>query len=133
MHSSKLWLWAPVIVWCAIIFTLSSFSQLPGPPSGITDKHEHFVTYAILAALTLRALAGGRLSGVTLITALLAAVFAAVYGATDEFHQAFVPGRDSSLGDLVADSLGGLAAAGLILACAIIWRVRTRIPNPADE
>lgn len=133
MTSSKLWLWAPVVLWCAIIFTLSSFSKLPGPPSGITDKHEHFVTYAILAALTLRALAGGRLAGVTVTGALLAALFAMIYGGTDELHQAFVPGRDSSFGDLVADTLGGLMAAGLLLACAIIRRVRTRIPNPADD
>jgi VanZ family protein len=131
--TSRFWLWAPVVLWCAIIFTLSSFSTLPGPPSGITDKHEHFVTYAILAALTLRAIAGGRLAGVTAIGAFLAALFTAFYGVTDELHQAFVPGRDSSVGDFVADSLGGLLAAGLILACAIIRRVRTRIPNPADD
>lgn len=123
-----LWLWLPVIAWCALIFTLSSFSKLPAPPSGISDKHEHFVTYAILGGLFLRALAAGRWSRVTLGLALLAALCAAAYGATDELHQYFVPGRDCEWGDLLADTLGGLTAAGLILAYAIIRRVR-----PAEE
>jgi VanZ family protein len=123
-----LWLWLPVIAWCALIFTLSSFSKLPAPPSGISDKHEHFVTYAILAVLLLRALVNGRWTGVTLGIALTAALATAAYGATDELHQYFVPGRDCSWGDLLADSLGALTAAGLILAYAIIRRVR-----PAEE
>lgn len=123
-----LWLWLPVIIWCALIFTLSSFSKLPAPPSGISDKHEHFVFYGVLGLLFLRAFAKGQWTRVTLGLALLAALATAAYGATDELHQYFVPGRDCEWGDLIADSLGGLTAAGLILAYAIIRRVR-----PAEE
>jgi VanZ family protein len=121
-------LWLPVIAWCALIFTLSSFSKLPAPPSGISDKHEHFVAYAILGALFLRALAKGRLTGVSMGIALVAVLSTVAYGATDELHQYFVPGRDCSLGDLLADTAGAFTAAALIFAYAIIRRVR-----PAEE
>jgi MYXO-CTERM domain-containing protein len=44
------------------------------------------------------------------------------YGASDEVHQSFVPGRDSDVLDWRADTIGGAAAAGLLLAWAIIRR-----------
>ncbi len=119
-------LWLPVILVCALIFTLSSFSQLPSPPSGISDKHEHFTIYFLLGLTLVRALAGGRLAGVTLPVALIAILLVTLYGASDEFHQSFVPGRDSSVLDLAADSVGALAAGVLLLAWAIIRRGRMR-------
>jgi VanZ family protein len=119
-------LWLPVILVAALIFTLSSFSQLPSPPSGISDKHEHFAIYFLLGATLVRALARGRLAGVTLPVAIIAALLVTVYGASDEFHQSFVPGRDSSVFDLAADGVGALAAAVLLLAWAIIRRGRMR-------
>ena len=39
---------------------------------------------------------------------LVVGVLALVYGCTDEYHQSFVEGRDSSVLDLVADLTGGL-------------------------
>jgi VanZ family protein len=119
-RSSRVWLWLPAIAVCALIFTLSSFSQLPSPPSGVTDKHEHFTIYFILGLTLVRALAGGRWSGVTFRVVLIAAVLTSLYGVTDEFHQAFVPGRDSSALDWVADTTGGVMAAVATLAWAII-------------
>jgi VanZ family protein len=118
-------LWLPVLAVCALIFTLSSFSQLPSPPSGITDKHEHFAIYFLLGVTFVRALAGGRWAGVTPRVAMVALLFVSLYGASDEFHQGFVPGRDSSVLDWAADSIGALAAAGVLLAWAIIRRART--------
>ncbi len=119
-------LWLPVIVVAALIFTLSSFSQLPSPPSGISDKHEHFTIYFLLGLTLVRALARGRLAGVTLPVAIIAALLVTLYGASDEFHQSFVPGRDSSVFDLAADGVGALGAAVLLLAWAIIRRGRMR-------
>ena len=116
----RLSLWLPVVAVAALIFTLSSFSQLPSPPSGVSDKHEHFTIYFILGLTLVRALAGGRLSGVTFRAVLLAAVLTSLYGISDEFHQSFVPGRDSSVFDWYADTTGAVAAAVLTLAWAII-------------
>jgi VanZ family protein len=120
-------LWLPVIAVCALIFTLSSFSQLPSPPSGVTDKHEHFAIYFLLGLTLVRAFSGGRLSGVTFRVVLVAALLTSFYGITDEYHQSFVPGRDSSMYDWVADTSGGLAAAAGMLTWAIIRLRRARI------
>jgi VanZ family protein len=115
-------LWLPVIFVAGLIFTLSSFSQLPSPPEGVTDKHEHFTIYFLLGLTVVRALAKGRLAGITWRVALLSLLLVSAYGASDEFHQSFVPGRDSDVLDWRADTIGGTAAAGLLLAWAIIRR-----------
>jgi VanZ family protein len=119
-----LWLWLPVALDAALIFYLSSFPVLPSPPGPFTDKHFHFASYAVLAALLVRALAAGRLRNITTRVAIGAILLATFYGVTDEIHQMFVPGRTAALDDLAADALGAVAAAGLLLAWAIIRRQR---------
>jgi VanZ family protein len=80
----------------------------------------HFGEFAILAALlTFGALVAKpanqgvsrriRLSGSYAIPAVVAAsIVAAFYGATDEWHQTYVTGREGSLGDLAYDAVGAL-------------------------
>jgi VanZ family protein len=119
-----LWLWLPVALDAALIFYLSSIPQLPSPPGPFSDKHFHFGSYALLAALLVRALASARIRNVTGRVAIGAFALATLYGVTDEIHQMFVPGRTSALDDLAADALGAAAAAGLLLAWAIIRRQR---------
>jgi VanZ family protein len=108
-----LWLWAPVILQMAVIFGASSLSD-PGPllPPAVSDKAAHALGYALLTFLMIRAIAGGRIEGVTWLRALLAVVLTVLYGASDEFHQRFVPGRTSDLLDLRADAIG--ACAGVL-------------------
>ncbi len=43
----------------------------------------------------------------------LALLIASAYGVSDELHQAFVPGREPSVADWIADSLGGAAGVWL--------------------
>ncbi len=45
-----------------------------------------------------------------------------VYGALDEWHQSFVPGRDPALGDVVADGLGVLVGFGLLSSFFFFFR-----------
>jgi len=45
---------------------------------------------------------------------LFAIILGLAYGATDEFHQSFVPGRTESIWDLFADGMGILLAQALI-------------------
>jgi VanZ family protein len=98
----------------ALIFGISGLSN-PAPlmPSGFSDKGGHFVGYVLLSVLLLRALAGGRISGITWRAALLAILLATLYGISDEVHQSFVPGRTPDLHDVMADALGGCMGAAL--------------------
>ena len=104
----------------AVLFVVQSQSTLPSPPAGLTDKHEHFFFYGILAALALRALANGEWRGIRLGTVAGAILISSLYGVSDEFHQRFVPGRTYEVLDMAADALGSAAAAGLLWAWSII-------------
>jgi VanZ family protein len=119
-----LWLWLPVALDAALIFYLSSIPQLPSPPGPFSDKHFHFASYALFATLLVRALSSARLRNINARIAIVAILLATVYGATDEIHQIFVPGRTAAFDDLAADALGAIAAGGLLLAWAIIRRQR---------
>jgi VanZ family protein len=105
----------------AAIFFLSSQSTLPG--SSLTpDWVQHGVAYAGLALVTLRALVRGRWSLIGATSIVIAWLMVTIYGASDEFHQSFVPGRTPDLRDLVADSAG----AALALAAARAWGIIRR-------
>ncbi len=106
--SAALRLWAPVVLWAAVIFALSSLSDL-GTGLGTWDlvlrKLAHAAEFAVLGGLLLRALRDER--------AALAAGIA--YAISDELHQHFVPGRVGSPFDVAIDSVG--VAIGVLL-----WR-----------
>lgn len=58
---------------------------------------------------------------------LLAALVAALYAASDEFHQLFVPGRAAAVGDVLIDSSGallGVIMAGVVSAIMAAHRRR---------
>lgn len=115
-------LWLPVIAYMAAIFYLSSLSS-PPTPEDVSDKTLHFVAYGGLALVTLRAVAGGRWSGVTWSALVVAWLIAALYGVTDEIHQTFTAGRSPELGDIGADALGAAIATVAAGACGIIRRL----------
>ena len=98
----------------ALIFVVSSLEQPPLPMPEFEwltiDKLYHFIEYAILGALVARALVKARPSVVPArLVWHVAAVFSILYGASDEWHQTFVPGRFATLADWVADVLGSVA------------------------
>jgi VanZ family protein len=103
---------ALALLWAAVIFAVSSSSNpFPFVPRGLLsqDKLIHAVVYGVLGALVRVALGGTRLRpGVALLVALAAA---AIYGASDEFHQMYVPNREASSLDLAADAIGALLGA----------------------
>jgi len=65
------------------------------------DKVAHFLAYALLGLLFRRGLGSCR----------PAFLLAALYGVVDEGHQGFVPGREVSFWDLLADFLGAYLGA----------------------
>jgi VanZ family protein len=98
-------------VYCAFIFALSSVSDVPRFPAGVSDKSAHIVLYSGLGFLVARALSGGR-RVITISLALGTLLFVALFGLSDETHQLFVPHRDFELADLGADLAG--AACGTV-------------------
>jgi VanZ family protein len=108
---SLFWYWGPVVSYAFLIFYLSSQShpeeQLPEfLMKEVSDKVLHLVEYGILAILCYRAFrwAAGPVAARRAV--MLAIVAASVYAATDEVHQLFVPLREASWMDWVADTIG---------------------------
>jgi VanZ family protein len=104
--------WLPALVVMLIIFLFSAqpSSDLPifGWADVIVKKGGHFIGYAILAFLYWRAF---DFRETRVWPAWLLAV---IYAITDEFHQSFVPGRYSSVWDVVIfDNLGALISLWL--------------------
>jgi VanZ family protein len=110
----------------AVIFYLSSQPDpLPELTTAVWDKALHFLEYAGLAVLLVRAFRG---EGMAFRHALLAAVgVASLYAASDETHQIFVEGRDPAVRDWLAGSLGAIGGAGLYAA---VVRFAGRVARP---
>jgi VanZ family protein len=115
----------PSIAYAGLIFYLSNQpSPLPFLTSRFSDKLLHVVEYAAFAVVAtwglshLAALPGA---------ARWAALIGSIYGATDEFHQWFVPHRSADVGDWVADTVGALLGALLAWLLLRRWRARASI------
>lgn len=114
----------PAILCMAIIFKLSSLTteELEGFPH-IWDKLAHFCEYATLAGCYALWWSRAQWSKRQWLRVLIVGVLALAYGCTDEFHQSFVEGRDSSVFDLVADLTGGLVGGSVYaLVCLLLNR-----------
>ncbi len=118
------WAWSPAIVLMVLIFVVSSASDPPALPGGLSDVNAHAVVYAVLGMLVLRGLASGRCLGITGGAAVAAVVVTSFYGLSDEFHQSFVPGRTATARDLVADTVGAFLGVGIVWAWSIVLSVR---------
>jgi VanZ family protein len=135
--------WLIVVVWMAIIFSASSDTAsfqhssrilaplihwiYPSLPEAsvfaivtFLRKCAHFGEYAVLALLVWRAVRKPQRNdtrpwhwGATAMCLLVVVS----YAATDEFHQRFVPSRQSSVVDVLIDS------SGAVLALIFLWAV----------
>ena len=108
-------LWLPVLLWCAIIYYLSSLpslkSDLPNQWDFVFRKIAHIMEYAVLTLLFFRA-SSKNLNYKKAIS--YSALFSITFALTDEYHQLFVFGRGGNLGDVLIDSLGVFLAVFLI-------------------
>jgi VanZ family protein len=125
--------WYAVAFMLAVIFALSSLPNLAEPHRQAIpfDKVAHFSEYTALGftlAGSLRRQASGRWPLVLLL--LAAAALAALYGASDEFHQRFVSGRDPDIHDWFADLSGSMTGALLSAALLPSPLLRRAPPRP---
>ncbi len=149
---------AAAVLWCGFIFYLSSEnSEQSSERSGrvitalcrvmisdfdsYTEEHKqqvisdmsftvrklaHFTAYAVLGALLFQAFCFVRSKRIRSAAAIGGA---AVYAATDEFHQSFIPGRSCELRDILIDTGGAALAVALTLLVMLIIARRKKIKN----
>src|SRR5512139_3747310 len=90
-------LWLPVIVWLGIIFVGSSIGKIPRvgdeTMDGLVHRAAHLLEFAVLGALLVRATSNGK--PVSKREIIITLIVIGLYGASDEFHQRFTPGRSS--------------------------------------
>jgi VanZ family protein len=104
------------------IFYVSSLQQ-PSVPGDLPDVNLHAAAYCGLMLLVVRALTRARLQAVTIGVLAVAWLITVTYGATDEWHQLYVPTRNAELRDWFADAIGAFAAAVALKAWVIIKRL----------
>ena len=118
--------WGPAILLMVVIFLISGTpgSDLPefGGWDTLAKKGGHLIGYAVLGAAYYYAVNSGRIA--TRRHFFLAVFMAAIYALTDEWHQKFVPGRNSSLIDVCIDTAGGLIGAATF--CLVRKGLRSR-------
>lgn len=117
----------PVCAYAGLIFYLSSQphpeDDLPSFVLSFSDKALHAVEYAALGGLCYRALRWGTNGSWGNMALPLAVLVASLYGMSDEIHQSFVPFRDSSWLDWVADTIGAAVGAAVMSRLDSLWPV----------
>lgn len=116
--------WGPAAVWAAVLFFLGSLPGGAGASFPGSDKLGHLAIYAVLGAALARGWRRAPSSPPHLVLILLGVA----YGLLDEVHQAYVPGRDPSGWDVLADTVG--VALGYVL---LLTYERRAGSGPADE
>ena len=115
-----LYYWAPVLIYCFLIFLQSSFPAVEGlPEQQHAEKVIHFAAYGLLGFLFYRALTTSRIRENRSHLILVSSLLSALYGASDEIHQYFVPQRSAEVADMLANALGSIAGA---FFCSITFR-----------
>lgn len=105
-------LWLPPALYLVLIFVLSSMSH-PPVPEGLDQNLLHFPEYAVLGFLLARALQGRRPGPLPLLLAGAALLLSALFGLSDEFHQAFVPDRVPDVVDWYHDVIGAVVGVAV--------------------
>jgi len=120
----------PALTWASVIFY---FSSLPSETVSrfvvsFDDLILHFAEYALLGFLLglafLHPAEKNRWQWV-----VLACLIGILYGASDEIHQSFVPGRHATVSDFLADSIG--TVTGTVLYSW--WRKRQQRLSSASR
>ena len=115
--------WLPAVLWMAVIFALSSQSDLPTPSDRTTDfvlkKSAHVAAYGLLALLLL--FANRKRSR----SSAIAFAITTLYAISDEFHQSLVPTRTANFADVIIDSCAAMFSLAL-LRWYLRWRTKRR-------
>lgn len=116
--------WLPPLVWAGVILFGTSLpaDAVPLQTSHI-DKVLHFTIYTVFAFLLTRQISEDTSPWRAVLGAILVA---AAFGAADEWHQRFIPGRSTELADWVADVSGATIGAMSYALFRALLRGRNR-------
>lgn len=110
----------PPGLWAVLVLALDSIPGRNLPAVTGMDKLAHLALYGVLGALSTHAMMRTpRWPGARALVTVICGV--ALFGAVDELHQAFIPGRTPELRDWLADTAGA-AAASVVTAAALASR-----------
>ncbi len=115
-----------MLITMGVIFCLShqQGQSLTFPELENLDKLFHIVFYGILGLTTHWVSPAQWHRSKPILVVLVVVTVGLFYGVFDEYHQSFVPGRDSSVGDICAD------VTGSILAClAWLWNKKDQFDS----
>jgi VanZ family protein len=111
LRGRRLFFGVAAVIWAAGIFWVSSIPSAGLPENlGIWTSIGHFMEYLALSVLIF--LSVHKPGRIYWKTAVITLVTASLYGASDEFHQLFVDGRQADVLDWLTDTIG--AAAGIV-------------------
>lgn len=97
-----------------LIFFVSSIQFPPsssGTGSSIKATLYHILAFFLLASFLLISLVQGKKREIVMLPVFIAVI----YGIFDELHQFFIPGRGSSISDVLLDSFGIFIALTIYL------------------
>jgi len=111
LEKRKIWLvYIPLSIYWIILLIATSLPIDQLPSIGISDKINHFLAFFILAILLNLTITFQRKNYFLFDHSLILTFTVCVlYGAFDEIHQMWIPGRYSELLDWLADGIGALA------------------------
>jgi VanZ family protein len=120
----------PPLLYALAILSLSLLKNPPAPDLGISweDKIYHCMEYFVFGLLVARAFPGFSVQPRRRSKIAMLILFGILYSAIDETIQYFVPGRDSSVWDSLADTIGFTLSVFVVLW----WRTKAKYDVEAD-
>ncbi|NQT22242.1 MAG: VanZ family protein [Candidatus Omnitrophica bacterium] len=110
--------WGPVFVYMALMWYISSrpvgkiaFLRIP-----FADKALHIAEFALFGYLLARALSYDRMDEDRILIPIIVIMLGVIWGVIDEIHQLFIPLRNSSIFDVIADAFGASIGGVILIA-----------------
>lgn len=122
----------PLVLYCAVMYYISSLPSPPTPDLGFEwgDKIVHAGAFGLMGLFAIRAARWFGEGKTLAMWIFFGVLFCIAYAALDELHQSYVPGRDADVMDWVADVVGALLAGGAVwLAARYRWGVKLFHPT----
>lgn len=120
----------PALAYAIGIFIISHQS-FELPEDGWLERSPDYVLHAVLyfglTWLVMRSICGPGRQPELFRAALIALLLVSLYGALDEFHQSFVPGRKMDIRDWIGDTAGAVAGVAIFVALRLKNKKLTHI------